>query len=90
VVNLDTWDDLTDAQKDVLKKAAFYVEDLCDEDRQQSAEELKRQEEAGIEVIEFTGKEGEAYLDQAYEAGWNEFVEANPEHGPRIRELLSE
>lgn len=91
LVNLDTWNRLNDEQKNVLQTAAAYVEGLCEQDRVQSAAELKRQEEeAGIQVIEFTGADRQAYLEMAYEAGWAEVIATNPETGPRLRELLSE
>lgn len=89
LVNLDAWNKLDDAQKKVLQDAATEVEQTCADDMAQSAEELARQEAAGIEVISFAGADGEAYLSKAYESGWDEFVKNNPENGPKIRELLS-
>ena len=89
LINLDSWNKLNDAQKQVLQDAAFEVEALCDADKAQSAAELKKQEESGIKVISFTGADGEAYLKKAADEGWAEFVKANPETGPKIRSLLS-
>lgn len=90
LVNLDTWNRLTDEQRDTLQQAASFMEALCEEDRQISEQEIARQSEAGIEAITFTGDEADAWLREAYETGWAEFVEANPEEGPRLKELLSE
>jgi TRAP-type C4-dicarboxylate transport system substrate-binding protein len=90
LVNLDAWNKLDDAQKRVLGEAAAFMEGMCGADQAQSAQELKRQvEEAGIQVISYTDAEGRKYLDQAYEAGWAEFVKANPETGAKLKELLS-
>jgi TRAP-type C4-dicarboxylate transport system substrate-binding protein len=90
LLNLDAWNKLDEAQKKVLGAAAAFMEGLCGADQAQSAGELKRQvEEAGIQVIDFTGADGRKYLDQAYEAGWAEFVKANPETAPKLKELLS-
>ena len=50
---------------------------------------MQRQKDAGIETISFDGADGEAYLKQAYETGWAEFVKANPEEGPKLQKLLS-
>jgi len=89
LVNLDSWNKLDDAQKKILRDAGAKVEETCAADQAQSAEELKRQGESGIKVIAFTGAEGEDYLDRAYETGWAEFLKTNPQHGPRLKELLS-
>lgn len=90
LVNLDTWNKLDEAQKKVLQDAASFMEDTCAEDRALSAAELKRQAtEAGIKVITFEGADGEKYLKQANDSGWEEFVKNNPETGPKLKELLS-
>lgn len=90
LVNLDAWNKLGAEQQKVLKDAAAFMEGLCEEDRRVNEKEKQRQAEVGIETITFSGAQGEAYLEQAYEAGWAEFVKANPENGPKLRELLSE
>jgi hypothetical protein len=61
------------------------MESLCAEDLEINEAEKARQAEVGIETITF----GDAYLDQAYESGWAAFIEANPEHGAKLRELLT-
>ena len=82
---------LDEGQKKVLQDAASFMEDMCDADRQQSAAELKRQEtEAGIKVIKFEGAEGEKYLKQAHDSGWEEIIKNNPETGPKLKGLLSQ
>ena len=89
LINLDKWKSLDDAQKGVLQQAAAWLESLCDEDKALNASETKRQADAGIQTITFEGAMGQAYLDQAYKSGWDAFVAANPEHGPKLKELLS-
>lgn len=89
LVNLDAWNKLTDEQKQVLQDGASWMEDLCAEDEKINEEEKQRQAEVGIETINF-GEEGSAaYLKQAYETGWAAFIEANPENGPKLKELLT-
>ncbi len=90
LINLDAWNGLSDAAKEALQSAAGFMEGLCEEDRALNAEEIQRQSDAGIETITFDGAEGEAWLRDAYETGWAEFIENNPEEGPKLRELLSE
>ncbi|NNF80522.1 MAG: ABC transporter substrate-binding protein, partial [Rhizobiales bacterium] len=85
----DAWAKLSAEQQKVLQDAAAFMEGLCDEDMKVNETEKKRQADAGIETISFEGAEGEAYIKQAYEAGWAEFIKANPETGPKLKELLS-
>lgn len=89
LVNLDAWNKLTDEQKQVLQVGASWMEDLCGEDEKINEQEKKRQAEAGIETIDFGEKVSAAYLKQAYDTGWAAFVEANPETGPKLKELLT-
>lgn len=89
LVNLDAWNKLDAAQKKVLQDAALAIEAKCGEEEAVNAAEAKRQAEVGIKTITFSGAEGEAYLKRAYESGWAEVIKANPETGPKLRELLS-
>lgn len=90
LVNLDSWNELTDEQKSTLREAADFMEGLCEEDRKINETEKQRQADAGIEAIVFEGEEADAWLKQAYETGWADFIETNPEEGPKLKELLSQ
>ena len=90
LVNLDAWEGLGEEQRAVLREAGDWLEGLCEEDLALNEEEKRRQAEAGIETITLEGEAAETYLRTAYEAGWAEFLEANPEHGQRLQELLTE
>ena len=89
LLNNDAWDKLDADQQKILQDAAGFMEGLCSEDQKVNAAEMKNQAEKGIETITFSGAEGEAYVKQAYETGWAEFIKANPETGPKLKELLS-
>jgi TRAP-type C4-dicarboxylate transport system substrate-binding protein len=89
LMNLDRWNQLDDAQRQIISDASTWLEGLCSEDEELNKTEILRQSEAGIEAIEFTGEVAEKYLQQAYDAGWAAFIENNPEHGPKLKELLS-
>ena len=89
LINLDQWNKLNEAQQKVLQDAAAFMEGLCSEDQGINKTEMERQKKAGIETISFDGAEGEAYLKQAYETGWAEFIKTNPEEGPKLQKLLS-
>lgn len=89
LANLDSWNKLEDKQKEVLQSAAAWMESLCAEDEKINQAEIKRQADAGIQPITFSGDAGKRYLEQAYESGWKAFIETNPGEGPKLKELLS-
>ncbi len=89
LINNDAWEKLNSDQQKVLQEAAAFMEGLCAEDEKVNATEKKRQAEVGIKTISFDGADGDAYLMQAYETGWAEFIKANPETGPKLKKLLS-
>ena len=74
----------------MLNEATNWLEGLCAEDQALNQQELQRQAEAGIQTIEFSDELGQQYLEQAYSAGWQAFIENNPETGPKLQELLSQ
>ncbi|MFO1352942.1 MAG: TRAP transporter substrate-binding protein DctP [Gammaproteobacteria bacterium] len=90
LLNLDVWKKLDADQRKILMDAATWLEGLCAEDEQLNAAERERQAQAGIQTIEFSGGDGAAYLNKAYDAGWAAFIKQNPEHGPKLKELLSQ
>lgn len=90
IVNLDTWKKLSDAQRDFLTRQALAFEGQNDHWKSYAQEEMKRQAQAGIQVIRFDGAEAAQYVDRAYEAAWAAVIKASPEHGPKLRELLSQ
>jgi TRAP-type C4-dicarboxylate transport system substrate-binding protein len=90
LVNKSTWDKLTDAQKEVLRKAgaegeATAVHDFAEE----NAKDTKRQADAGIQTIKLEGAAGKEYYDKAYEAGWAGIVKQSPQAGPKLKEAFS-
>jgi TRAP-type C4-dicarboxylate transport system substrate-binding protein len=89
LVNLDTWKRLTPAQRDYLTKQARALEAQNDFWKTYAQDEIKRQQQAGIETIRFEGAQAQQYVDKAYEAGWAGVLKASPEHGPKMRELFA-
>jgi TRAP-type C4-dicarboxylate transport system substrate-binding protein len=89
LMNLDKWNSLDDDQKAVIMKASNWLESLCTIDNQINENEIKRQADAGIQTITFSGAVADDYLKQAYEAGWAAFLEANPETGPEVKAHLT-
>ena len=89
LVNWDRLKKLTPAQRDYLNRQARDLEADNESWKAYNANELKRQREAGIEVITFTGADAKRYLAKAYEAGWAEEMQRSPEHAAKLRKLIS-
>ena len=90
LVNKTTWDKLTDAQRDILKKAGARAEaEAVPFFAEENAKDTKRQVDAGIQVIKFDGAAGKTFLDKAYDAGWAGVIRQSPEHGPKLKEFFS-
>ncbi|MBA2778859.1 TRAP transporter substrate-binding protein DctP [Billgrantia kenyensis] len=88
LVNQNTWDNLTDEQRDYLTEKAIWLEELNGLNDEINAEEERRQAEAGIEVIEFEGEDRERFLEMAYEAQWERLAQEHAENTERLREIL--
>ena len=90
LVNKTTWDKLTDAQKNVLRKAAERGEaEAVAEFGAENAKDTKRQADAGIQTIKLDGAAGATYYAKAYQSGWDGVIRQSPEHGPKLKELFS-
>ncbi len=89
LVNLDTWKKLNERQKAVLTSAARWMEDLNLDNAKLWEEEKKRQTAAGIQPIVFSAAESAAYVKQANDAIWADINRRSPEHGPKLRQLLT-
>ena len=90
VMNLKAWNGLPKKFKDVLNEAAmeaerkivaYYVEEI--------KKELPLLKQAGLQVIDLPPAEKEKFLKVAYEEGWKDVLQKNPETGPKLRELLT-
>ena len=78
-----------DRQKAVLLGAASWMEEVGDaEDLEANKKEDQRQRDFGIEVIAFTGAAGREFLERASVTAWDAIIKANPETGPKLKELF--
>jgi TRAP-type C4-dicarboxylate transport system substrate-binding protein len=90
LVNLRRWNALTDAQQEVLTRAAEWVEaGEAERSRQAIEADYARMQGAGIRVIEFTGEARERWLRAAQDAGWDEVAKIAPQNVAELRRLLS-
>ena len=89
LVNRNTWDRLSDAQKNVLRNAAEQGEaEAVAAFAEENERETKRQAAAGIETIRFEGDAASAYVTKAYQAGWDGIIRLSPAAGPKLKELF--
>ena len=89
LVNLDTWNKLDARQREFLQKQALWLEELGLENTRWNEEEKSKQAAAGIQPITFTGRTAEEFKAKAYDAAWAGIIAKSPEHGPKLRALLS-
>ncbi len=85
VMNLDKWKALSQAQRDLLMKHVIALENANDSWKKVNEEDMRKQKEAGIQVIQFP----KSYYDKAYEVGWAGAIKASPSYGPQMRKLFS-
>ena len=90
LVNKSTWDRLTDAQRDLLRKAGEQAEGAAVAIfAEENAKDTKRQADAGIQTIKLEGADGKLYHDKAYEAGWAGVIRQSPQHGAKLKEFFA-
>ncbi|MBO0754037.1 MAG: TRAP transporter substrate-binding protein DctP [Bradyrhizobiaceae bacterium] len=89
LVNRNTWDRLSDAQKSILRKAAEAGEaEAVAGFAAENEREIKRQAAAGIETIRFTGDTASTWVAKAYQTGWDGIIRLSPVTGPKLKELF--
>jgi TRAP-type C4-dicarboxylate transport system substrate-binding protein len=85
VMNLDKWKSLNARQRDLLNKHVIALEAQNDSWKKVNEEDMRKQKEAGIQVISFDKQ----YYDKAYEVAWAGAIKASPTYGPQMRKLFS-
>ncbi|WP_326543966.1 TRAP transporter substrate-binding protein DctP [Pseudorhodoferax sp.] len=90
IFSAKTWNTLNAAQKEFLNKQAAWLEGLnVDMAAKDAPAELKRQADAGIQVIKLPEAEAAKLLKLSLDAGWAGVIAASPQHGPRLRQLMA-
>ncbi len=89
LVNKTAWDKLSDAQKAVLRKAAEQGEqEAAAEFKAENEKDIKRQADAGIQVIKFDGAAARGLAQEGLRHGWEGVIKQSPEHGPKMKALF--
>ena len=89
VMNLDKWKSLSAAQKDLLMRHVIAHEANAVSWRKINEDDIKRQAQAGIQVITFDAATTKQYVDKAYDVAWTNLIKASPQYGPQMRKLFS-
>ena len=89
LMNLASWKKLDDAQREFLNQQAVWLESLHPEYLKLNQDDIARQEKAGIQVIRFSGAQGDEWVKKAYDVAWQSIVKQSPEHGPKLKSLIS-
>src|SRR5260370_1873800 len=90
LVNKSTWDRLTDAQRDLLRKAGEQAEGAAVAIfAEENAKDTKRQRGAGSQTIKLAVADGNLYHDKAYEACWAGGIRESPQHAAKLSELFA-
>jgi TRAP-type C4-dicarboxylate transport system substrate-binding protein len=88
-MNLDKWKALSSGQRELLTKHVTALEAKNDSWKKVNEEDIRKQKEAGIQVITFDQATGKQYYDKAYEVAWASAIKASPQYGPQMRKLFS-
>jgi TRAP-type transport system periplasmic protein len=90
LVNKTRWEKLTEAQRNVLRKAAEAGEaEAFAAFATENKKEIDRQAAAGIKTIKLGDAEAAAYLAAAYKAGWDGVIRQSPQNGPKLKAFFS-
>lgn len=88
LVNLDTWNGLTDAQRAILEKGAKVIEAQNARNIEINAEELAKQKAAGIETIALEGAAAAKWLETAQVEGWKAVTAVDADLSKQLQACL--
>jgi TRAP-type C4-dicarboxylate transport system substrate-binding protein len=90
IFSAKTWNGLTPAQRDFLNKQIPWIEALnADMATKDAPADIKRQADAGIQVIKLPDAEAKKLLTLSMEAGWEGVIKTSPQHGAQLRKMMA-
>jgi TRAP-type C4-dicarboxylate transport system substrate-binding protein len=90
VFSAKSWNALGPAQRAFLDKQVAWLEALNQDMRTKDGPaDAKRQQEAGIQVIQLPDAEAKRFLQVANETGWAAVQAASPLHAAKLRDLMA-
>lgn len=86
----NAWKKLNAEQRAYLEKQGAWLEaQLLEQSKQDSVAEIKKQTDAGIQVVKLSDADARAFLKSAYDSAWDGIVKASPTHGPKLRGMMA-
>lgn len=90
IFNANTWKRLNAQQRQFLEKQAAWLESLnVDMGGKDAQAELKRQQDANIQVIKLDDAQAKLLVKTANDAAWAAIVASSPAHGAKLREMMA-
>lgn len=89
LVNLETWNSLTDQQRALLEEGALWLEQQNVKNIAYNQQEYELQAKAGIKTISLTEKEQEKWLTTAQDEGWAVVEKIDAPLAQKLRTCLS-
>jgi len=89
IMNLPKYRSLSQAQRDYLQKQLLALEAENTFWAKYTADEVARQQKAGIETIKFDAATSKAFVDKAYQVGWASAEKQSPEIAARFKKLFA-
>ena len=89
IFSANTWRKLNPAQRAFLEKQAVWLESQnVDMAAKDAPAEIKKQQDAGLQVIKLDAEQSRILQKTAYDAAWDAVVKSSPAHGAKLREML--
>ncbi len=89
IMNLDKWKGLSQKQRDLLMRHVIAHEENNVSWKKVNEDDIKRQQQAGIQVIRFDAATAKQFHDKAYDVAWASVIKASPQYGPQLRKAFS-
>ncbi len=90
LVNLKTWNKLPQKLKNLLDEASVEAEKkVVAEFAELAKQELPILNKEGVQTLDLPPAEKEKFLKIAYDEGWKDIIQKNPQTGPELRKLLT-
>jgi len=89
IMNLAAYQKLSDAQRAYLTRQVLAFEADNTFWAKYAADEIARQQKAGIETIRFDAAASKAFRDKAYQVAWEAAAKQSPEIAARLKPLFT-
>jgi len=89
IMNLAAYRKLSQPQRDYLQKQLLALEAENTFWTKYTADEVARQQKAGIETIKFDAATAKTFVDKAYQVGWASAEKQSPEIAGRFKKLFA-